>query len=68
MNTTAAVDVTIHANAVRIFVAARRVPPVGIFNYMRNHTSVFHYIERRIIIIHERVRRGRRPKELLKWP
>ena len=24
---------------------------------MRNHTSVFHYIERRIIIIHERVRR-----------
>ena len=25
---------------------------------MRNHTSVFHYIERRIIIIHERVRRA----------
>ena len=25
---------------------------------MRNHTPVFHYIERRIIIIHERVRRA----------
>lgn len=31
---------------------------VGIFDCIRNHTSVFHYIKRRIIVIHECVRRS----------
>ena len=32
--------------------------PVEIFDCICNHTSVFHYIERRIIVIHKRVRRS----------